>query len=183
MTKDNKKDDTIALYCDIETREILDINDSVTQISSDIAQAIAEHSEFNLESLYDLIMNNPVVASKEDLLFLLKAIVKPKQLRASQVERKSVRAGLKTFMGFNNVEFQKDEDGETVGVIPLNKSNKKLILEWLDLLKPGNNLERSLKTQYLASKKVLEQGEGEVSQAECFREIYNRVKKDVLNKR
>lgn len=178
MSKDSTKDASINLYCDIESREVLEVIERKDQVGSDIAQAIAEHSEFNLVSLYNLIMSNADLASKEDLLFLLKAMVKPKQLRDSQVEKKSVRAGLKTFMGFKNVEFQKNEKGETVGVILLNKSKKELILEWLELLEPRCYLERSLKTQYLASKKLSEEGISSV--AICFRDIYNRVKKDIL---
>jgi len=143
------------------------------EIAMSINCEIASYNKFNKVELYDLIMENKDVATKEDLIFLLEKMGRPPVSRKSQKQRKSTLKKLTCHMEFNNVTWDVDTEKE------LNKTIKRLILEWLDTLTPENRIEKTLKREYLEALK--EADEGITTKAECFKAIYLKVKKDILS--
>jgi len=167
-------DQKIILYSDIKSREVIEIMDRETYISMSIESSISQHSDLYRVELYDLIMGNTDVATKEHLLFLLEKMGRPNELRPSLKDKRDTLIKLTNFMAFYDIFFKFN-----VPVTKLRESEKKKIIEWLAFLEPENVLEENLKSEFDAA--TLSVKDGLENKGEAYKELYHNINKNVLS--
>jgi len=97
-----------------------------TETSMRIASLIGSGTTHDLPELYDLILDNMEIATKEEISILLKAMGKPKSLTKAQLEKRDIHRHLSVSLAFSsstqtNLDF---------------KSNRAEIFKWAEQLQP-----------------------------------------------
>ena len=143
--------------------------DKDSEISASIAQLINSGMVHDLARLYDLILDNPEIATKDELLQLLKAMKRPKPANELQADNGQILRNLDNFVAFYNY-FNDSEY----------KLDKAMVIRWLDTLSDVpdselNDREIELKHEYIQardSKDFIESDEGD-----RYKDIFDKINK------